>query len=691
MSRDAALLHEVDDLRQKIRHHEYLYYVLDQPAISDEEFDTLMNRLKQIEREHPELITSDSPTQRVGGQPREGFVKVRHASTLLSLDNAYSEAELLDFDRRVRDGLERRDGESVEYVAELKLDGLSMSICYEGGRMARAVTRGNGEIGEDVTENLKTIRSLPLSLDAKTRHRAGLPEDFEIRGEVLMPRRSFERLNEDRERDGLPKFANPRNAAAGSVRVLDARITAERRLDFFAYYLLRDGAMLLPTQAGTLEALAHAGFKVNPAWQRCDGIAAVREFIASWEGRRESLDYDTDGVVVKVNRVAWQQRLGQTSKFPRWAVAYKYAARQGVTQVRDIEIQVGRTGALTPVAVLDPVPLGGVMVSRSTLHNMDEIERLGVQIGDFVTVERSGEVIPKVINVVMERRPPDARPFHMPTHCPACGSHVYREEGEVVLRCVNTNCPAKLKESLRHFTRRDVMNIDGVGPALIDQLVDRLNVRNVADLYDLTAEQLEGLERMGKKSAANVIAQIDRSRGNALYRMIFGLGIRYVGERTAQILADDFGSMDALMAASKEELEQVEEVGPRIAESIHIFFREEANRTLVRRLQQAGLNPVQERKTAPAGPQPLAGKTFVLTGTLEHYSRDEMSARIEAAGGKVTGSVSKKTSYVLAGEEAGSKLDKARALGIPVLDESEMEKMLGGERAAADPIEDASE
>ena len=684
MSRDAALLHEVEDLRQQIRQHEHLYYVLDQPSISDEEFDALMNRLKQIEREHPELVTPDSPTQRVGGQPREGFIKIHHASPLLSLDNVYSEAELVNFDRRVRDGLERRDGDSVEYVAELKLDGLSMSIRYEGGRMVRAVTRGDGETGEDVTENLKTIRSVPLLLDARTRHRAELPGDFEIRGEVLMPRRSFERLNEDRERDGLPKFANPRNAAAGSVRVLDARITAERRLDFFAYFLLRDGGMLLPTQSEALEMLAAAGFKVNPAWRRCPGIGAVWEFITAWEGKRETLDYDTDGVAVKVNRVAWQQRLGQTSKFPRWATAYKYAARQAVTQVKDIEIQVGRTGALTPVAVLDPVPLGGVMVGRSTLHNMDEIERLGVQIHDFVTVERSGDVIPKVINVVRERRPDDAHPFQMPTHCPVCGSHVYREEGEVVLRCVNTNCPAKLKESLRHFTHRDVMNIDGVGPALIDQLVDKLNVRNVADLYDLTAAQLEGLERMGKRSAANVIAQIDRSRGNELYRMIFGLGIRFVGERTAQILANDFGSIDALMAAGKEELEQVEEVGPRIAESIHIFFQEEANCTLVRRLQAAGLNPVQEHKTAPAGSQPLAGKTFVLTGTLEHYSRDEMTARIEAAGGKVTGSVSKKTSYVLAGEEAGSKLDKARALGISVIDESEMEKLLADENPAPD-------
>jgi DNA ligase (NAD+) len=720
----AAAEREMEQLRAEIRRHERLYYVLDQPEISDADFDALMNRLKALEGEHPELIRPDSPTQRVGGEPREGFLKVRHSTPMMSLDNAYSEAEFLDFDRRVREGLEAagtkanaaegakgaagkveqgapaagakgaaaKDAKQTEaagrelapavavgYVAELKLDGLSLALHYRGGQLARAITRGDGETGEDVTANARTIRSIPLAFDAAALRAAGLDAsgDFEVRGEVLMPTASFAKLNERRAAEGLSLFANPRNAAAGSLRMLDPRVTASRRLDYFAYYLLVDGRPAVPTQKETLERLAQLGFR-HSEWAFCPNAEAALEKIRAWEGRREKLAYETDGVVVKVNEVAAWQRLGATSKFPRWAIAYKYAARQAVTELLGIEVQVGRTGALTPVAVLKPVAVGGVTVSRATLHNEDEIRRLGVKIGDWVALERSGDVIPKVLRV--ERHAEHGQEFTMPSRCPVCGGHVVREEGEAAWRCVNRNCPAQLKESLRHFAHRDVMNIEGLGPALLDQLVDKLGVRNIADIYDLTArrEELAGLERMAGKSADNVLAEIERSRGNELYRVIYGLGIRFVGERTAKILARHFGDMDALASASAAELELIEEIGPRIAAAIVDFFAEPANRELIERLRAAGLR-FHEELSAPRQRPTVAGLKFVLTGSLEHQTREQAKEKIEAAGGRVAGSVSAKTDYVVAGADPGSKLDKARQLGVKVIGESELEAMLRGE------------
>jgi len=664
MSEDVR--HKIERLREEIRRHEYLYYVLDQPEITDAEFDALMNELRQLETEHPELITADSPTQRVGGKPREGFVKVRHSSPMLSLDNALNEAEFLDFDRRVRQLL---GGESYAYVAELKLDGLSMAAHYRNGLFAQAVTRGDGIEGEDVTENARTIRSLPL------RVKNG-PPAFEVRGEVVMNRRAFEQLNLERDKQGLPRFANPRNAAAGSIRVLEPWITASRRLDYWAYFLLVDGQPYYPSHWQSLEALASMGFKVNPHRRFCRDAAEVLEFWREWSERRENLPYDIDGIVVKVDSVAQQQRLGWTAKAPRWAIAFKYAARQAETVVEDITVQVGRTGVLTPVAHLRPVEVGGVTVSRATLHNEDEIERLGVQIGDTVIIERSGDVIPKVVRVKAYGSP--RRPFRMPEECPVCGGKVVREEGEVASRCINTNCPARLKESILHFASRGVMDIDGLGEALVDQLVDRGLVRSVADLYKLRLEDLVPLERMGKKSAEKLLRNIEASKQQPLPRVLTALGIRFVGERTAQFLAEAFGSLDAIAEADIETLQRVEEVGPRVAQSIYEFFREPHNRELVERLREAGLQ-FQYRAERPRG-GPLEGLTFVLTGTLPTLSREQARALIEAAGGKVTGSVSKKTDYVVAGEEAGSKLAKARELGIKVIDEAGLRRMLG-ERA----------
>jgi DNA ligase (NAD+) len=658
-----SIAQEIEKLRKEIQRHEYLYYVLDQPEISDAEYDQLFRRLQQLEAEHPELITPDSPTQRVGGKPREGFVKVRHSSPMLSLDNAFSEAELRDFDRRVRELL---GGEPYRYVAELKLDGLSMAARYENGIFVRAITRGDGLEGEDVTENAKTIRSLPLKL------REG-PGDIEVRGEVIMNRRAFERLNEERRAQGLPLYANPRNSAAGSLRVLDPAITAARQLDYYAYLLLRDGAPFIPSHWDSLALLERMGFKVNPHRRLCQKFEDLLEFLAEWETRREELAYEIDGVVVKVDSIEQQRRLGWTAKAPRWAIAFKYAPRQAETIVENIEVQVGRTGTLTPVAHLRPVNVGGVTVSRATLHNEDEIERLGLQIGDIVAVERSGEVIPKVVRVV--RPGEDRRPFRMPKTCPVCGGKVVREAGEVASRCINTNCPARLKESIRHFASRAVMDIDGLGDALIEQLVDKGLVRSVADLYRLKLEQLVELERMGEKSASKLLANIEASRARPLPRVLNGLGIPFVGERTAQILAETFGSLDAIAQADIETLQTAPEVGPKVAHSIYTFFREPRNRELIERLRAEGLEFHYETKKRGG---PLEGKTFVLTGTLPTLTREEATRLIEAAGGKVTGSVSRKTDFVVAGAEAGSKLAKARELGIPVIGERELREMAGG-------------
>jgi DNA ligase (NAD+) len=650
-------------LRETLRRHEHLYYVLDRPEISDAEYDELMRRLRALEAEHPELVTPDSPTQRVGGKPREGFVKVPHSSPMLSLDNALNEGELRDFDRRVRQLLGRA---AFRYVAELKLDGLSMAAFYRDEVLQQAVTRGDGLVGEDVTENARTIRSVPLRV-------ASVLPRFEVRGEVIMNRRAFELLNLERDQQGLPRFANPRNAAAGSIRILEPAITASRRLDYFAYFLLVDGAPYHESHWESLNALDQMGFKVNPYRRLCADVDELLEFCREWEGRRESLPYEIDGVVAKVDSVSQQRELGWTAKAPRWAIAFKYAAEQAETVVEEIKVQVGRMGTLTPVAHLRPVEVRGVTVSRATLHNEDEIRRLGVEIGDSVIIERSGEVIPKVVRVTAHGA--QRRPFIMPKECPVCGGAVVREEGEVAFRCINTNCPARLKESILHFAARGVMDIDGMGEALVDQLVDRGLVASVADIYHLKLEQLVDLERMGKKSAEKLLRNIEASRRQPLPRVLSALGIRFVGERTAVFLAEAFGSLDRIAAADLETLQHAEEVGPKVAESIYQFFREPRNQELIARLREAGLQFECQIVRKKGGA--LEGLTFVLTGTLPHLSREEAKARIEAAGGKVSGSVSKQTSYVVAGEAAGSKLDKAQALGISVIGEPDLIQMLG--------------
>ena len=661
---------KIESLREKIRHHEYQYFVLDSPEISDQEFDKLTKQLKDLEAEHPELITPDSPTQRVGGKPREGFVKVRHSSPMLSLDNTYSEEELRGWERRVHELSGRKD---VDYVCELKLDGMSLALTYEDGKLARGVTRGDGTTGEDVTLNVRTVRSIPLSIPKEKLREAGIPADFEVRGELLMPTASFKRVNEERERNGLPTFANPRNFTAGTVRQLDANITAQRRMDFFPYIFLKNGRTYFDRHTETLDALSKAGFKVNLNCKLVHSMDEVWAFIQEWEAKRDSLPYEIDGIVVKVDRTALQDELGFTGKAPRWAIAYKYAARGGVTELKGIRWQTGRTGKLTPVAELAPIPIGGTTVRNATLHNMDEIQRLGVRIGDWVRVERGGDVIPKVVEVD-KGHPRGNVDVEAPDKCPVCGTKVVRTEGEVDYRCVNANCPAKLLGTILHFASRGVMNIDGMGESLVTQLIERGLVKTVADIYDLTKKDLLGLERFADKSAQNILDEIENSKQLPLERVIYGLGIRMVGERTAQFLAEHFGSMEALSNASVEELQDVGEVGPKIAESIAEFFSNPANKRLVDRLGKAGLafkGKKKERGTK------LAGKTFVLTGTLAHYSRDEAKKMIEDAGGKVTGSVSKKTDYVVAGSDAGSKLDKAKDLGVTVIDEKEMEKLAG--------------
>jgi DNA ligase (NAD+) len=658
MATKSAIDKEVGKLREDLAYHEHRYYVLDDPEIGDQEYDALMNRLKEIEKAHPELVTPDSPTQRVGGKPREGFVKVAHSQPMLSLDNAYSAEELRDFDRRVR---ELSGHERIDYVAELKLDGLSLAARYEGGSLIQAITRGDGTVGEEVTANARTIRALPL--------RIAHQGPVEVRGEIVMPLEAFRRLNAEREAAELARFANPRNAAAGGVRVLDPAVTAARRLTFFAY------ALFPPQQEHwkTLEWLDGEGFKVNKNRRLCHGVEQVIGFCDDWEEKRRTLPYETDGIVAKVNSLALQREVGFTAKAPRWAIAYKYAARAAVTQLLDIGVNVGRTGTLTPVAILEPVALGGVTVSRSTLHNEDEVRRLGVRAGDLVQVERGGDVIPKIVRVVEKGE--GTVEFEMPKRCPVCNGHVAREEGEAAWRCVNNSCPAQLKGSLLHFAARRVMDIDGLGEVLVDQLVEKGLVKDSADLYDLTQEQLENLDRMGEKSAANILTEVEASKKLPLARVIHGLGIRHVGERLAQTLADHFSSMDALMTASEEQLQEASDVGPKVAESIREFFAESQNKELIDRLKDKGVRMMEAAKPKPAA-GPLTGMTFVLTGTLPNYTRDEAQERIEKAGGKVTSSVSKKTSYVVAGADPGSKLDKARTLGVAVLDEKGLLELL---------------
>ena len=591
---------------------------------------------------------------------------------MLSLDNTYNVDDLRNWERRVHELSGRSD---IDYVCELKLDGMSLALHYEDGRLVRGITRGDGTIGEDVTLNVRTVRSIPLSIPKEKLKKAGIPATFEVRGEMLMPLAAFRKMNEDREEKGLSLFANPRNATAGTVRQLEPSITAQRRLDYFSYMLLQGRAHFLRPALGDLNALDAAGFKVNRSRKLAKNFEQVWTFIEQQETKREKLPYEIDGIVVKVDRTALQDELGYTGKAPRWAIAYKYAARAGITQIEGVLWQVGRTGKLTPVAMLKPVPIGGTTVSRATLHNMDEIERLGVKIGDWVEVERGGDVIPKVTRVVEDKdHPRGHKLFHMPEKCPVCRTKVVRTEGEVDYRCVNANCPAKLRETILHFASRGVMNIDGMGEALVNQLTDRGLVKNVADIYKLTKADLLSLERMGDKSAQNVLDEIEASKKLPLERVIYGLGIRFVGERTAQFLAEHFGSMDALMNASEEELQQVNEVGPRIAQSIEEFFREKKNRELVEGLRTAGLTFTGTKKERGTK---LADKTFVLTGTLTR-PRDQVKKMIEDAGGRVSGSVSKKTDYVVAGSDAGSKLEKAKELGVSVIGEKDLEGLLGG-------------
>jgi DNA ligase (NAD+) len=666
----SSIKREIAGLRERLRHHEYRYYVLDDPEISDAAYDKLMERLKGLEAEHPELVTPDSPTVRVGGAPRDGFQTVRHARAMLSLDNAFSYDALRDFDRRVREGSGK---EKIEYIAEHKFDGLSISLQYEDGVLVRGVTRGDGTTGEDVTPNVKTIRSIPLQVDTAVLKKAKLPSDFEVRGEVLMTRKAFEALNRQQEQSGGKIFVNARNSAAGAVRVLDPSITAARRLDFFAYYLFVDGKVSFPKHSDSLAALKQLHFRASDDWKLCHGIDAVIAYCEDWDAKREKLPYEIDGVVIKVNSTPIQNELGYTAKAPRWAIAYKYPARQETTVVNDIIVQVGRTGALTPVAVLEPVQVGGVTVSRSTLHNMDEVERLGLQIGDTVLIERAGEVIPHVLKVVKEGK--NRKPFRMPKYCPECGSAIHKSEGEVAYRCVNAACPAKRKESLLHYASRHAMNIDGLGDKIVDQLVDKGLVKDVADLYALKEDQVAALERMAEKSAQNLLAEIEGSKKNGLARLIYALGMRFVGERTGQLLAEHFSSLEELAAAREEQLVAVPEVGPKVAAAIVEFFSEAANRQLIKRLNKAGVHPTAEKREVKS--QKFAGKSFVFTGGLINRSREEAGELVQQHGGKVSGSVSKKTDYVVVGTDPGSKYDKAKELGVSILTESEFEKLLG--------------
>jgi len=669
MAKAVAAKHEIEELRDKLRHHEYLYYVLDQPEISDAAYDRLMKRLEELEAAHPELITQDSPTVRVGGRPRAGFQTMQHARPMLSLDNAFSYDQLRDFDRRVRQGSGR---EKIEYIAEHKFDGLSISVQYENGGLARGVTRGDGRTGEDVTPNVKTIRSIPLRVELAALKKLKLPPRFEVRGEVLMTRKAFEAMNRQQEESGGKIFVNPRNAAAGSVRVLDPSITARRRLEFFAYYLLVDGEVPFAKHSDSLEALKQLRFRASEDWKLCDGIEEVFKYCDAWEPKREGLAYEIDGVVIKVNSLGIQRELGYTAKAPRWAIAYKYPARQETTVVNDIRVQVGRTGTLTPVAVLEPVQVGGVTVSRSTLHNMDEIDRLGLQIGDTVLIERAGEVIPHVLKVTKEGG--NRHPFRMPKNCPECGSAIHRAEDEVAYRCVNAACPAKRKESLLHFASRHAMDINGLGDKIVDQLVDKGMVKDVADLYTLKLDDVANLDRMGEKSAQNLLDQIAASKKHALARLIYALGIRMVGERTGQLLADRFSSLDELAEATEDQLFEVTEVGPKVAAAIAEFFSESANQKIIKKLDKAGVRPTVEKRVMKS--QKFAGKSFVFTGSLANRSREEAGQLVMQHGAKVSGSVSKKTDFVVVGADPGSKYDKAKELGVPVLTEPEFEKLL---------------
>jgi DNA ligase (NAD+) len=701
--RHLSVEEEVAELRRELLDHDYRYYALSQPIISDAEYDALLRRLRDLETERPDLITPDSPTQRVSGQPVEGFERYRHKRPMMSLDNGYSLDELREWARRC----ERwAGGRSFDYVAELKIDGLSISLIYEGGALARGVTRGDGTQGDVVTQNVRTIRSVPLRLRAEESRENGQPllfdagpKEIEVRGEVYLPRESFEKINRELADEGEQTFANPRNAASGTLRMHDPRIVAERGLDIFCYQLFFDGEDAFPTHGESLTWMANAGFKVNPNWRRCVTIDEVVEFCNEWDEKRTGLRYDTDGIVVKVNQVAVREELGSTGKSPRWAIAYKFPAQQASTQLRDVIYQVGRTGAVTPVAVLQPVLLAGTTVARASMHNADEMKRLGVMRGDWVFIEKSGEIIPQVVQVITEKRTGEESELVFPTHCPECETELVKPADEAVTRCPNPDCPAKLRGGLLHFAQRRALRIEGLGDALVQQLTawrtvrDKKGetlfdesgeavklpplVRDAADLYSLKEkrDELIALERMGAKSADNLLEQIEASKEAGLARLLYGLGIRHVGERTAQILAQHYGDIEKLSQATCEELAQIYEIGEVVARSVAEWFAQQRNRHLIERLKAAGVQMALAETPGQAVARVFEGQQFVLTGTLPTLKRDEAKAYIEARGGRVTGSVSKKTDFVVAGEEAGSKLTKAEELGIKILDEAELLKL----------------
>ena len=668
----AADLAEADKLRREIRHNEYLYYVLDAPEITDAEYDRMMVRLRELEARYPDSIPADSPTQRVGGRASSQFTEVRHLEPLLSLGNVFSAEELRAFDERVRSGLPA--GSKVEYVMEPKIDGLACSLIYENGKLVRAATRGDGVVGENVTANVRTIRSIPLTLkvpDGET-----VPELLDVRGEVYMPRQAFMRLNEQRAERGESEFANPRNAAAGSLRQLDPQVTASRSLSFFAYYLVGEGAQ--PKHSESLALLAHYGFKVSENYKVVENIDEAIKYIGDFNELRQGLSYDTDGAVIKVNDVYQQRILGATGKDPRWATAYKYPPEQAETTLEDIDWRVGRTGVLTPTAVLTPVKLSGSVISRATLHNEDFIRAKDIRIGDRVVINKAGEIIPEVLRVVVEKRTGDEKEVEIPSVCPECGWRVERQGEEAAIRCTNPHCPALGREGLIHFVSRDAMNIDGCGPSVINALLDAGLVRDAADLYSLRKDDLLKLERMGEKSADNLLAALAESKKNELDKLLFALGIRHVGAKVARILATEFGSMEKLQQAQPEELAQIRDIGDKIAESVVTWLNVPANIDLVERLAAAGLTMTF---TPPASQEdnPFFGKTLVFTGTMPALGRAEAKTMAQDVGAKVSGSVSKKTDYVIAGAEAGSKLEKAQQLGVTVIDEAEFLRLLKGE------------
>ena len=668
----AADLAEADKLRQEIRHNEYLYYVLDAPELTDAEYDSLMARLRELEARYPDSIPADSPTQRVGGRASSQFTEVRHLEPLLSLGNVFSAEELRAFDERVHSGLPA--GSKVEYVMEPKIDGLACSLIYENGKLVRAATRGDGVVGENVTANVRTIRSIPLTL--KVPEGEAVPELLDVRGEVYMPRQAFMRLNEQRAERGESEFANPRNAAAGSLRQLDPQVTASRSLSFFAYYLVGEGAQ--PKHSESLALLARYGFKVSENYKVVENIDEAIKYIGDFNELRQGLSYDTDGAVIKVNDVYQQRILGATGKDPRWATAYKYPPEQAETTLEDIDWRVGRTGVLTPTAVLTPVKLSGSVISRATLHNEDFIRAKDIRIGDRVIINKAGEIIPEVLRVVAEKRTGDEKEVEIPSVCPECGWRVERQGEEAAIRCTNPHCPALGREGLIHFVSRDAMNIDGCGPSVINALLDAGLVRDAADLYSLRKEDLLKLERMGEKSADNLLAALAESKKNELDKLLFALGIRHVGAKVARILATEFGSMEKLQQAQPEELAQIRDIGDKIAESAVTWLNVPANIDLVERLAAAGLTMTF---TPPASQEdnPFFGKTLVFTGTMPTLGRAEAKTMAQDVGAKVSGSVSKKTDYVIAGAEAGSKLEKAQQLGVTVIDEAEFLRMLKGE------------